>query len=34
MHDVLLTITIVSVPYWVAFLIGETRRRIIVGHWR
>jgi len=23
-----------SIPFFVAFLIGETRRRIRVGHWR
>jgi hypothetical protein len=33
-YDWLLPVAAVSVPYWAAFLIGETRRRIRVGHWR
>jgi hypothetical protein len=34
LYNFLLTVMVVSLPYWVAFLIGETRRRIRVGHWR
>jgi hypothetical protein len=34
LYDIALPFLIVSIPYWVAFLIGETRRRIRVGHWR
>jgi len=33
-YEVLLPVATVSVPFWVAFLIGETRRRVRVGHWR
>jgi hypothetical protein len=33
-YDWVLPVVTVSVPYWIAFLIGETRRRIRVGHWR
>lgn len=28
------TVVITSTPYWVAFVLGEVRRRVIVGHWR
>jgi hypothetical protein len=34
LYDGLFWVVVASVPYWVAFLIGETRRRVRFGHWR
>lgn len=32
--QVLAVVGLCSVPYFAGFLIGETRRRLRVGHWR